>query len=128
MTPLPRILEVQKDLITDDNVDQETMPSQSTTESNSSDIVSLPLKHGTRNRKPPTWLSDFATNYAANNSSLLNMCSVSNTHTNFLANLSHVKEPHNYREACKSIHWVKAMQEELEALEKKQNLGACAFA
>lgn len=119
---------MQEDSIADDSdPNQEIMPTQPTTESHPLDTTHLPIRHSTRPKKPPSWLSDFTTNCASDNHSLLNMCSISNAHTIFLTNLSHVKEPHNYKEACKSNHWVKAMHAELEALERNRTWGLCLF-
>lgn len=45
---------------------------------------------------------------------------LSNTHMSFIANISAVKEPANYQQARGDPEWVRAMEEELKALEENE--------
>lgn len=84
-------------------------------------MVSPPLRHSTRIKNPPLWLSDFITNQILTSiPSNLPIHAIYDAHINFLANLSNIQEPHIYNEASKSPHWVQAMQDELQALEQNQ--------
>lgn len=111
---------LQDDSIVDPSpIDHITFSPQAATDSHPSVTISLPLRHSTRNKNPPVWLSDFVTNQVTKTTSLvLPIHTLSNAHVNFLANLSHVKEP--YDVACKCLHWVQAMQEEIKALEQNK--------
>ncbi len=43
---------------------------------------------------------------------------IPSAYTEFLAQVTNMKEPRTYREAKQSAEWMQAMQTELEALEK----------
>jgi hypothetical protein len=49
---------------------------------------------------------------------------ISNEHYVFLSSLSKIEEPINYEIAKLESKWCKVMNEELNALEKKSNLGS----
>lgn len=73
----------------------------------STDLVFPSLRRSTRTKSHPSWLSYFVTNHGlVSNPSNLQVHDVSDTHVNFMKNLSSIKEPHNNTIASKSPHWV----------------------
>lgn len=91
-------------------IDQATTSSQAAINSHSSGTISFPPRQSTINSYDVTDTTSLT----------LPVHIVSNARVNFLANLFHVKEPHSYDVACKSPHWVHAMQKELKALKLNQ--------
>lgn len=102
--PLPFVSDLQDDATTDAIItDQTTNSPQAATDSYSAGNAPPPLRHSTRNKNPHVWLSDFVTNQVIDTTALkLPGHTISNNHTNFLANLCHVKEPHSYEVVWKS--------------------------
>lgn len=84
----------------------------------------LPLKRSTRCRKQPTWLSDFVVNQVSipdcHIPFNLSPSNFSVDHVNFLDRVSDIQESWTFKQASQSPKWVKAMGEELKALEKNQ--------
>ena len=90
-------------------------------------------RENTRTRKKPSWHQDyvmhcsdeetpttktyssphFPPTYPYMQSALLTEC-----HKSFLADVTKIKEPSSYAEASQNTEWVKAMQTELDALER----------
>jgi hypothetical protein len=58
------------------------------------------------------------TNYPISNYDSLHFLSAS--HRVFSSNITSTHEPKNYKEACLSEHWIKAMKSELDALDKNR--------
>ncbi|GAA0183685.1 hypothetical protein LIER_31056 [Lithospermum erythrorhizon] len=77
-----------------------------------------PLRHFTRPRQAPIWLSDYHVNVVGtfNTSPIF-----SNTHMSFLANLEKVQEPHSFKQARLSEEWVKVMASKIQVLEDNRN-------
>lgn len=88
-----------------------------------------------RTKQTPHYLSDYVCNisdvsavksssgtskviYPISNYDSLNFLSAS--HRVFASNISLIYEPKNYKEACLSEHWIKAMKSELDALDKNE--------
>ncbi|XP_039045779.1 uncharacterized protein LOC120185691 [Hibiscus syriacus] len=71
----------------------------------SSSSISIPPRQSTRVKKQPAWLHDFVQSYQ---SSLFQL---------YLSSISHLVEPKTYAEAIQNPEWIKAMNEEILALE-----------
>ncbi|KAL2253435.1 UNVERIFIED_CONTAM: Retrovirus-related Pol polyprotein from transposon RE1 [Sesamum indicum] len=69
-----------------------------------------------RNHSRPAWLSDFVCNLASHTAAPT-ITSLSSTYMDFVASLSVLQEPRNYKEASSNPQWVAAMDKELQALE-----------
>lgn len=102
----------------------------------------VPDRHSTRQRRTPGWLKDFAVNSAATEDNCNEYSSVVTQNTfngytpntfpysisryfdkeyvNFLTNISSVCEPNTYEQAKENNEWIKAMQQETEALEENE--------
>lgn len=72
-----------------------------------------------RTRRPPNWMTDFVVNHIASNDPITSIPShtFSDIHLKFMENLSTVQEPQSYHQACCNPNWIKAMNDELQALE-----------
>ncbi|KAG8494583.1 hypothetical protein CXB51_012012 [Gossypium anomalum] len=82
----------------------------------------VPPRRSSRITKPPNWLHDFITSTGSSSSqfSISNHISYSHlpTHTQlFLSSTSSLVEPKSYSEAIQNPAWIKAMEEEISALE-----------
>ncbi|GAA0140934.1 transmembrane signal receptor [Lithospermum erythrorhizon] len=95
----------------DSTVSIEATPTHTST-SDSTSISAPILRQSTRTHKPSYWLNDYVVH---NVSSPLHVYSAS--HMLFLANLSQIQEPYNYKQARLHKEWITAMQSELDALE-----------
>jgi hypothetical protein len=99
---------------------------------NSTDItpVQSPHTRPDRVKHKPSYLSDYVCNSSDSSSqsassgtlypisSYHSVAQLSDSHSVFTLSLTQHTEPKTYIEACKSEHWVKAMNSELEALSK----------
>ncbi|KAL4341418.1 hypothetical protein GQ457_08G034010 [Hibiscus cannabinus] len=82
-------------------------------------------RKSTRVSKPPMWLDDyvrtyqstFLSNVAYHISNYVYYSHLLPSAQVFLSSTSLFSEPTTYQEACKHLHWVQAMQEEIQALE-----------
>lgn len=77
----------------------------------------IPVRRSTRNRAPPTWLRDYAATTNTHHISNLAYTSIDPTFSCFLSTVTKTQDPVSYKVAVKSDHWVKSMNQELEALE-----------
>ncbi|KAL2243882.1 UNVERIFIED_CONTAM: hypothetical protein Sindi_0506200, partial [Sesamum indicum] len=69
-----------------------------------------------RPHNKPSWLSDFVCHLIID-ASVLNVTSYSSAYLSFVASLSLLQEPRDYRQASTVPQWVDAMSTELQALE-----------
>lgn len=85
-----------------------------------------PIARPNRSVKPPIWHKDYlmsTTSKQAHNTCLypisdyVDYSNLNGSYKVFLTSLSNVDEPHTFKEASTSPHWVHAMQEEIAALE-----------
>lgn len=79
------------------------------------------IRHSTRPKKHPSWMNDFVVNATASTlyplSQHLSYAHLSPSYQSYIKALSCIAEPQSYHEACKDPNWIKAMQEEIQALE-----------
>lgn len=91
----------------------------------------MPIRIFDRLRKQPQYLKDFHCNtllYNSTNSSIvlyphshvLSYHHISPKHFQFLSTISVHDEPTNYKQVVQHIHWIQAMNSELDALNQKQ--------
>ncbi|XP_019435967.1 PREDICTED: uncharacterized protein LOC109342438 [Lupinus angustifolius] len=107
-------------------------PNLSAHDSGNNDSPSQNLRRSTRTKQAPTYLQDFHCNLttftthkplAAQKyiqyplSFVLSYKAISPTHLGHVLSITTTTEPRFYHQAIKSEHWIKAMQEELNALE-----------
>ncbi|KAL2241477.1 UNVERIFIED_CONTAM: Retrovirus-related Pol polyprotein from transposon TNT 1-94 [Sesamum indicum] len=76
----------------------------------------VPVRRSQRTHTRPAWLSDFVC-HLTTDSSLPTIINFSSTFLDFVASLSVLQEPRNYKEASSISQWVDAMDKELQALE-----------
>ena len=82
-------------------------------------ISPTPLRRSTRPRKVPSYLHDFQTNTLTRYpiSNYVNYAKLSPSFQHVVFSINSVPEPRTYAQACKDPRWLKAMADELEALQ-----------
>ncbi|XP_055807046.1 uncharacterized protein LOC129875845 [Solanum dulcamara] len=75
-----------------------------------------------RQRKQPTWMTDYVSNNVAARtpyplSHVMSHANLSPSYQQYLTAFSCITEPKSYHEACSNPHWIQAMKEEIQALE-----------
>lgn len=99
----------------------------------------MPIRIFDRLRKQPQYLKDFHCNtllYNSTNSSIvlyphshvLSYHHISPKHFQFLSTISVHDEPTNYKQVVQHIHWIQAMNSELDALNQKQYMDCYWYA
>lgn len=85
-------------------------------------------RRSTRTSHPPVWMKDYVGHISVSTSVALSSGvtpptfpyvinpHISQPHISYLFNLTMVTEPTSYKEACKHIEWIQAMNLELDAL------------
>ncbi|GAA0184678.1 transmembrane signal receptor [Lithospermum erythrorhizon] len=79
------------------------------------------VRHSTRNRKQPPWLSDFVSNATSlsempHTFPFVSSVLLTASHVEFLANVSLEQKSYSYAQAKESSQWIQAMQKEVQAL------------
>jgi hypothetical protein len=99
-----------------------TSPSHSTTD--------LSIRRPTRTKHKPSYLSDYVCSTSSSKANLYSSGTLypidsyhsfdhlSDSHSVYTLSLTQHTEPNTYAEACKSEHWIQAMNSELDALAK----------
>lgn len=77
----------------------------------------IPVRRSTRNKAPPVWLQNFVASNNTRPISNMTYTSIDPTFSCFLSAVTKTQDPISFKLAVKSDHWVKAMNQELEALE-----------
>ena len=103
---------------TDTNFEQSEQIEQNET-------ATVPPRRSTRSRRPLIYLQDFDVPNINNSvvstkhsiHSFLNYNSLSKSFKNTILSISSAEEPHNYEEAVQHPLWIRAMKEELKALQ-----------
>ncbi|XP_028779846.1 uncharacterized protein LOC114736223 [Neltuma alba] len=110
-------------------VEDNTSPS---VESQSQNHAAQPSTRPTKDKRPPIWAQDYICNLVStrpNNNQIgkgncrypiekyMSYENISSSYLCFLCSIDSISEPQSYKEAVKDINWVKAMKEEIEALE-----------
>ena len=98
-------------------------PSPSPTPTSSSDSV-LPIRRSTRSFIPPTYLSDYHCYNVTHNSKIpypiqnfVTYSKLSTPYTHYLCQISENYEPQTYKQAIRFLHWQKAFEDELAAMD-----------
>lgn len=95
----------------DSSIIQDLSPHLSTSTSDPSTTISVPLRKSSRISKPPTYLSSYKCNTVSTNSHWCNLVQVSSDYSK-----CSIKEPSTYNEAATQPLWIEAMSKEIQAL------------
>ena len=98
-----------------ENAERESSESEQDTHMDPPIMVPSP-RRSTREVQKPSWHSDYE--FRVNMAHRVGHTDVSTEYCCFMNTLSKVNDPKSFREAAQCSHWLKAMNEELEALEE----------
>ncbi|CAJ2651582.1 unnamed protein product [Trifolium pratense] len=130
-SPMETFTTLQSDPTTYETInptDISLTPSPSVSPHSDPSTLSPPTVRPARVKQRPTYLSDFVCNSSSDSlqssssgtlypiSSFHSLDHLSSSHSVYTLSLTQHTEPKTYNEACKSEHWIQAMNSELEAL------------
>lgn len=91
---------------------------QSSSQDDNTESEDTNIRRSSRVHQPPQWHADYVTNYDSQSISNITNATVNHTFSCFLATITSTTDPVSFKDAVQQPHWVSAMNDELEALER----------